>query len=64
LIMSSENSKRRIELLKKRLEQGLTLTEAHELVMLDDVDKFIPWKHCDEHQQAYLYGRKCPICLE
>jgi hypothetical protein len=59
-----EKSKRRVELMKKRLTQGLTLTEAHELSMLDNVSEFVPWKQCDEHKQSYLYGRKCPICIE
>lgn len=62
--MDDEKSKRRIELMKKRLTQGLTLTEAHELATLDDASSFVPWKRCEEHKQAYLYSTKCPICIE
>jgi len=58
-----ERSKRRIELIIKRLDQGLTLTEAYELSMLDDLD-LVPWKTCEEHNMKFLYASKCPNCLE
>jgi len=59
----NEKSERRIELMRKRLEQGLTLTEAHELAILENFN-LVPWKNCEKHEQAYLYSSKCPICLE
>lgn len=59
-----EKSKRRVELMKKRLSQGLTLTEAYELATLEDLGNLVPWKNCEEHNQFYLYASKCPNCLE
>lgn len=50
--------------MKKRLTQGLTLSEAHELAKLDDVEKLVPWKSCEEHDMKFLYASKCPNCLE
>lgn len=59
-----EKSKRRVELMKKRLIEGLTLTEAHELATLENLDGLIPWKNCKTHSQLYLYAAKCPNCFE
>jgi len=60
--VDEERSKRRIELIRKKIEQGLTLTEAHELSIIDDLS--VPWKSCEKHDFAYLYGSKCPNCFE
>lgn len=59
--MSEKNSTRRIELIKKRIEQGLTLTEAYELAKLESQD-LVPWKFCQQHDIKYLYASKCPNC--
>lgn len=59
-----EKSKRRVELIKKRLAQGLTLTEAYELATLDDLDSLVPWKICEQHDMKYLYASKCPNCID
>ncbi len=61
---NEEKTKRRIELIRKRIDQGLTLTEAHELNLLDDCGSYVPWKDCKEHEKQYLYGSKCPNCME
>lgn len=58
-----ENSKRRVELIKKRLTQGLTLTEAYELAKLESLE-LVPWKFCEQHDMKYLYASKCPNCLD
>ena len=64
LIMSNdEKSKRRVELIRKKIDQGLTLTEAYELSTLDDLD-LVPWKNCEQHEQKFLYGSKCPNCFD
>ena len=56
-------SEKRIELIKKKITSGLTLTEAHELAILETLN-LVPWKHCEKHESKFLYGFKCPNCLE
>lgn len=59
-----EKSLRRVELMKKRIVQGLTLTEAYELATLEDLNDLVPWKTCEQHNMKYLYASKCPNCID